>query len=78
MVVHSAEYRWLSYQANAQGDFLTLLTPHPLYTSLATGNNYRQAAYRDLFRYQLEPGLVDEIRAATNGNYALGSPQFLA
>jgi putative transposase len=37
-----------------------------------------RAAYRELFRYQLDPGLVDEIRAATNGNYALGSPHFQA
>ena len=36
----------------------------------------RQAAYRELFRYELEPGLVDEIRRATNGNYALGNEGF--
>jgi len=33
-------------------------------------------AYRELFRYQLDPGLVDEIREATNGNYALGTSRF--
>jgi hypothetical protein len=38
----------------------------------------RSEAYRELFRYQLDPGLVDQIRAATNGNYALGSPKFSA
>jgi len=38
----------------------------------------RTAAYRELFRYELEPGLVDEIRRATNGNYALGNPAFAA
>ena len=36
----------------------------------------RQAAYRELFRHEQEPGLVDEIRRATNGNYAVGSPLF--
>ena len=30
----------------------------------------------ELFRYELEPGLVDEIRRATNGNYALGNERF--
>jgi putative transposase len=30
-------------------------------------------AYRALFRYQLDPGLVNRIRAATNSHYALGS-----
>jgi len=37
----------------------------------------RQAAYRELFRYELEPGLVDQIRRATNGNFALGSERFV-
>ena len=36
----------------------------------------RQAAYRELFRYQLVPGLMDDIRKATIGNYLLGSPRF--
>jgi len=30
-----------------------------------------------LFRYQLDPGLVDELRSATNGNYALGNERFM-
>ena len=38
----------------------------------------RQAAYRELFRYELEPGLVDEIRRANNGNFALGNERFAA
>ena len=36
----------------------------------------RQAAYRELFRFELEPGLVDQIRKATNGNFVLGDPRF--
>lgn len=31
---------------------------------------------RERFRYDLEPGMVDEIRRATNGNFALGSERF--
>jgi putative transposase len=38
----------------------------------------RRASYRDLFRYELEPGTVDDIRQATNGNYALGDGRFVA
>lgn len=38
----------------------------------------RLAAYRELFRYELEPGLVDEIRRTTNGNFALGNERFAA
>lgn len=32
----------------------------------------------ELFRYQLDPGTVDEIRASTNGNFALGDSPFQA
>ncbi|MDN5871629.1 MAG: transposase [Nitrococcus sp.] len=78
MVGHPAEYPWSSYRANAQGEPSALLTPHPLYTALGSDVLARQAAYRELFRYQLELGIVDEIRAATNGNFALGSPRFQA
>ena len=76
MVAHPAEYCWSNYRSNAQGETSKLLTPHALYTSLEVENKTREAAYRELFRYQLDPGLIDEIRTATNGNYALGSQQF--
>lgn len=52
--------------------------PHPLYQALGRDEVLRAEAYRELLRYQLDPGLVDQIRAATNGNYALGSPKFSA
>jgi len=78
MVAHPAEYRWSSYRANAQGEADTLVRPHPLYESLGSDAATRQAAYRDLFRYELETGMVDEIRKATNGNFALGSERFAA
>ena len=38
-----------------------------VYTSLATASKTREAAYRELSRYQLDPGLIDEIRTATSG-----------
>jgi putative transposase len=78
MVAHPAEYRWSSYRANAQGATDALVNPHPLYTALGLDAAGRQAAYRDFFRYELEPGLVDEIRQATNGNFALGNELFAA
>lgn len=76
MVAHPAEYRWSSYRGNAQGDPDALLKPHSLYLVLGKDAASREAAYRELFRYELEPGLVDEIRRATNGNYALGNAAF--
>lgn len=76
MVEHPADYRWSSYRANAQGEEDPLLSPHELYRSLGSDPPSRQAAYREFFRYQIEPGLIDQIRQATHGNYALGSPMF--
>ena len=78
MVAHPAEYRWSSYRGNAQGEANALLTPHPLYRSLGSDGDERQANYRELFRFELDLGLVDEIRLATNGNFALGNPLFIA
>mgnify|MGYP005805513477 CR=1 FL=1 len=76
MVEHPAEYRWSSYRANAQGETNELVQPHLLYAALGSNALTRQAAYRELFRHELEPGLVDEIRRATNGNFALGNERF--
>lgn len=78
MVEHPAEYRWSSYRRNAQGEPDSLLKPHSLYLALGKDVASRAAAYRELFRYELEPDLVDEIRRATNGNYALGNETFAA
>lgn len=76
MVEHPAEYRWSSYRANAQNEADVLVTPHPVYRALGADAASRQAAYRELFRYELDPGLVEEIRRATTGNFALGDARF--
>jgi putative transposase len=75
MVAHPAEYRWSSYRANAQGEEDALVVPHEVYLGLGQ-DMARLAAYRELFRYELESGLVDEIRGAANGNYVLGNNRF--
>jgi len=76
MVEHPAEYRWSSYRTNAQGEASSLLTPHLLYLQLGNDAEERQRNYRELFRYELESGMVDAIRSATHGNYALGNENF--
>jgi putative transposase len=76
MVSHPAQYRWSSYGCNAQGEPNPLISPHPLYRALGQDERERQSAYRELFRYHLEPGLVDEIRRATNGGFVFGSERF--
>lgn len=78
MVEHPAEYRWSSYRVNAQAEQSALIKRHSLYQALGEADGSRAEAYRELFRHQLDPGLVDQIRSATNGNYALGSSRFTA
>lgn len=76
MVEHPGEYPWSSYRANGEGVANALIQPHGLYDALGLEAMSRQAAYRELFRYELEPGLVDQIRRATNGNFVLGNERF--
>jgi putative transposase len=78
MVNHPGEYCWSSYRANGQGEHDVLVRPHSLYEALGLDVAGRHAAYRELFRHELERGLVDEIRRATNGNFALGNERFAA
>ena len=78
MVAHPGEYRWSSYRANGQGEADRLITPHALYEALGSDPLARQQSYRELFRYELEPGMVDSIRQASNGNFALGNERFAA
>jgi putative transposase len=76
MVEHPADYRWSSYRSNGQGEFNPLIKPHDVYEALASNPKVRWNNYRELFCYQLEPGIVDEIRQATNGGYVLGREDF--
>ncbi len=76
MVSHPAEYHWSSYRSNAQGGAGALVTPHKIYLGLGDSDESRRAAYRDLFRAALEPGLIDKIRQACNGNSVLGNSRF--
>ncbi|HEX6265519.1 MAG TPA: transposase, partial [Burkholderiales bacterium] len=70
------EYPWSSYAANAKGEARELLSPHDEYQRLGRTPAERQAAYRDLFGQTEEPEQLEEIRAATNGGYALGGSAF--
>lgn len=78
MVKHPGDYPWSSYRANAQGEDNALVRPHAIFEALGLDAASRQVAYRELFRHELAPGLVDEIRRATNGNFVLGSERFAA
>jgi len=76
IVEHPGAYRWSSYGCNGQGETSDLLSHHSVYLSLGRSGEERRASYRELFRHELGPGVVDQIRQATNGNFALGNPRF--
>lgn len=76
MVEHPGLYRWSSFRANAQGERSELITPHLLYLNLGVSDEQRQTAYRELFRYELDPDEIDRIREVTNSNFTLGTNRF--
>ncbi len=76
MVSDPGEYIWSSHRANALGTPDLLVTPHPCLQQLGATPDERRSAYRELFRQELPQGLVDEIRGATNGGFAIGSEAF--
>jgi putative transposase len=70
MVRQPGDYAWSSYRENAMGGPSSgLLTPHPEYVRLGV------SAYAELAG-SLQDERIAEIRAATNGGYALGNEQF--
>jgi putative transposase len=78
MVDDPAHYRWSSYRANGLGQADVRLTPHPIYTALGASDKTRQAAYRALFRPQLDQAAIDDIRMALNQSQPLGNARFYA
>jgi len=78
MAAHASEYPWSSYQANALGKPIQLLTPHALYLRLGKTEEERQSAYRSLFRGLLPERQLSEIREATDKGWVLGDDRFKA
>lgn len=78
MVPHASEYPWSSYQLNALGKPIQLLTPHTLYLQLGKTEVERQNAYRSLFRGRMRERELTAIREATNKAWVLGDERFKA
>ena len=76
MVVHPGDYVWSSYRAHALGTADALLRDHRLYRGLGRSPAERRGAYRALFGPPVDPAFLDELRAATNGGWALGDERF--
>jgi putative transposase len=78
MVSHAADYPWSSYQGNALGKPIQLLTPHALYWQLGQTDDERQSAYRALFSGLIPKRDMAAIRDATNKAWVLGDEHFKA
>jgi putative transposase len=77
MAIHPGGYPWSSYRNNALGEAATrVLTPHSEYLRLGDGTEERQKVYAGLFGSTADNERLEEIRAATNGGYALGDELF--
>lgn len=76
MVEHASDYSWSSYQGNAVGRDIALLTPHECYLKLGSTEQERQAQYRLLFRGQMAERDLTDIREATNRGWVLGEDRF--
>lgn len=76
MVEHASEYPWTSYQYNAVGKDIRLISPHPQYLALGSEPAERQAHYRSLFNGRMPERELEEIREATNKAWVLGSDSF--
>lgn len=78
MVTHPGDYPWSSYRANADGRFDPRVHPHPAYLALGGDDQTRQLAYKALFNVAPDDSLIEQIRKATKGNYALGDQVFIS
>lgn len=78
MVSHPADYRWSSFPANAGLAASRLLSAHGEYLALGRNDGERGIAYRALFRSELDPAQLDEIRSAVNGGFVIGNDRFKA
>jgi putative transposase len=76
MVDHPSEYPWSSYQKNALGKAIELITPHTCYQALGASDKERQEAYRALFEQHLPDDTLKEIREATDKAWVLGEERF--
>jgi len=76
MVDHPVDYPWSSYQANALGKSIRLLTPHEQYMQLGDTFTERCSRYVGLFDAYLSDNTLELIRTSTNKAWVLGSERF--
>ncbi|AXQ31163.1 transposase [Solimonas sp. K1W22B-7] len=78
IVKRPGDYPWSSYGANAHGREDALTQAHDVYEALGRSAEARQGAYRDLFRQQVDPDSIRDLRTAINLCVPVGSDRFKA
>jgi putative transposase len=76
MARHPRDYVWSSYRAHAEGKHDPLAVEPPIFRRLGNTAIERRKSYRNLFRQPLAEKFLDDLRAATNGGWALGNDRF--
>lgn len=76
LVKTAVAYRWSSYAANARGIKDSLITHHEIFLALGRTKQFRQDAYKALFKANMEKVTIDDIRAAWQTGTPLGNEQF--
>jgi putative transposase len=78
MMERPQDYRWSSYRANALGEDDPVVAPHPIYRSLGATGRARKAAYRGLFKTELDDEAIGDVRACLQTGTPLGNERFRA
>jgi putative transposase len=79
MVAHPREYLWSSHRRYAYGDSginLNWLIEHDQYLDLGRSEEIRRQAYRELFKSEMDPEELSEIRNCIHKGWALGDTRF--
>jgi len=76
MVDYPGDYRWSSYQSNANNEFNKLISCHGIYLSLGNNSNVRLQAYRSLFEKELKQAEINLIRNSALFSMPTGNGRF--
>ncbi|WP_227545932.1 transposase [Marinobacter fonticola] len=76
MVERPEDYPWSSYRFKALSEPDNLISPHPLFETLAKDKPERRFVYRDLFRYHLPKKTRSDIAASVSASWILNSGRF--
>src|SRR5450759_1536820 len=79
MVAHQRQYPWSSHRHYAYGEggiSLNWLIEHDQYVDLGRSEEMRRQAYRELFKSEMDPQELAEIRNCTHKGWALGDRRF--